>query len=136
MEYKLTFQEYNKALKKDKLLGLKCNDCGTVTCPPMMVCSNCASTNHEIVQLSGKGKIVTFTVVNVTSEGRENEVPYTIAMVELDEGPWIMGNLVDIDPRKVTMDVIGKRVKIGNRVFPGDHFSDVKEARPAFYFED
>lgn len=135
MEYRLTFQEYNKALKKDKLMGLKCKDCGTVTCPPMMVCANCASTNHEIVQLSGKGKIVTFTVVNVTSDGRENEVPYTIAMVELDEGPWIMGNLVDMDPRKVTMDVIGKRVKIGNRVFPGDKFSDVSEARPAFYFE-
>jgi uncharacterized protein len=135
MEYKLTFQEYSKALKKDKLMGLKCNDCGTITCPPLMVCAECASTNLEIVQLSGKGKIRTFTVVNVTAEGRENEVPYTLALVELDEGPWIMGNLVDIDPRKVTMDVIGKRVKIGNRVFPGDHFSDKSEARPAFSFE-
>lgn len=136
MEYKLTFQEYNKALKKNKLMGLKCTDCGTITCPPMMVCSNCASTNLEIVEMSGKGKIRTFTVVNIAPEGRENEVPYTIAMVELDEGPWIMGNLVDIDPRKVTMDVIGKRVKIGNRVFPGDHYSeDGGMARPAFSFE-
>ncbi|HWQ76961.1 MAG TPA: Zn-ribbon domain-containing OB-fold protein [Syntrophomonas sp.] len=136
MEYKLTFQEYNKALKKNKLMGLKCNDCGTITCPPMMVCADCASTNLEITEMSGKGKIVTFTVVNIAPEGRENEVPYTIAMVELDEGPWIMGNLVDMDPRKVTMDVIGKRVKIGNRVFPGDHYSeDGGMARPAFYFE-
>lgn len=136
MEYKLTFQEYSKALKKNKLMGLKCKDCGTITCPPMMVCSDCASTNLEIVEMSGKGKIVTFTVVNIAPEGRENEVPYTIAMVELDEGPWIMGNLVDMDPRKVTMDVIGKRVKVGNRVFPGDHYSeDGGMARPAFYFE-
>lgn len=136
MEYKLTWQEYNKALKKDKLMGLKCNDCGTYTCPPTMACCNCASTNHEIVEMSGKGKIVTFTVVNIAPEGRENEVPYTIAMVELDEGPWIMGNLVDMDPRNVTMDVIGKRVKIHGRIFPGDHYSEAGGmARPAFYFD-
>ncbi|HPT69964.1 MAG TPA: Zn-ribbon domain-containing OB-fold protein [Syntrophomonas sp.] len=136
MDYKLTFAEYSKALKKDKLMGLKCNDCGTVTCPPMMVCCNCASTNLEIVEMSGKGKIVTFTVVNIAAEGRENEVPYTIAMVELDEGPWIMGNLVDMDPRKVTMDVIGKRVATRGKFFPGDRYSENGGlARPAFYFE-
>jgi len=136
MEYKLTFQEYNKALKKDKLMGLKCNECGTLTCPPTMACSNCASTNLEIVELSGKGKIVSFTVVNIAAEGRENEVPYTISMVELDEGPWIMGNLVDMDPRNVTMDVIGKRVKTRGKLFPGDHYSEGGGlARPAFYFE-
>ncbi len=63
----------------------------------VMVCGACASTNHEIVQLSGKGKVVTFTTSFIASEGRENEVPYTIVTVELDEGPWIMGNLVSMD---------------------------------------
>lgn len=136
MEYKLTFKEYNKGLKQDKLLGLKCSDCGTVTCPPMMVCQKCAGTNCEISELSGKGKIATFTTSYIAAEGRENELPYTIVMVELDEGPWIMGNLVDIDPKKVTMEVIGKRVKLGNRVFPGDKFSAGEITRPAFSFED
>jgi len=132
MEYKLTWQEYNKALKKDKLMGLKCNDCGKFTCPPMMVCAECASTNHEIVQMSGKGNIVTFTTSYIAGEGRENEVPYTIVMVELEEGPWIMGNLVSMDPKKVSMDVIGKPVAMGNRVYPGDKFSNGDMARPAF----
>lgn len=136
MEYKLTFKEYNKSLKKDKLLGLKCNDCGTLTCPPMMVCGECTSMNHEISELSGKGKIVTFTTSYIAAEGRENEAPYTIVMVELDEGPWIMGNLVDMDPKKVTMDVIGKRVKLGNRVFPGDKFSAGDITRPAFSLDN
>jgi len=132
MEYKLTFKDYNKALKQDKLMGLKCTDCGTVTCPPMMVCAECASTNLEIVQLSGKGKIVTFTTSYIASEGRENETPYTIAMVELEEGPWIMGNLVSMDTKKVTMDVIGKPVQLGNRVYPGDKYSNGDMARAAF----
>jgi uncharacterized OB-fold protein len=132
VEYKLIFKDYNKALKQEKLLGLKCNDCGNITCPPMMVCAECASTNQEIVQLSGNGKITTFTTSYIAAEGRENEVPYTIVMVELEEGPWIMGNLVSIDPKKVTMDVIGKPVQFGSRVFPGDKHSNGDIARPAF----
>ncbi len=132
MDYKLTWQEYNKSLKKDKLLGLKCTDCGNITCPPMMVCAECASTNLEVVQMSGNGKITTFTISYIGGEGRENELPYTIVMVALDEGPWIMGNLVSMDPKKVTMDVIGKTVELGNRVFPGDKYSNGDMARPAF----
>ena len=134
MEYRLTFKEYSRALKQNRLLGLKCGGCGAVTCPPMMVCRECAGTDHEIVQLSGKGKIVTFTTTYVAPGGRENEVPYTIVMVELDEGPWIMGNLVDMDNRDVTMDVIGRKVRLSSRVYPGDAYSSGDAARPGFSF--
>ena len=136
MEYKLIFKDYNEALKKNKLLGLKCQDCGALIVPPKMACSKCASNNLEIIELGGKGKITTFTTVNVAAEGREGEVPYTIVMVELDEGPWIMGNLIDVDPSKTTMELIDKRVKMGHKVFPGDKYSAGAGARPLFSFED
>ena len=135
MEYKLTFKEYNEALKKDKLLGLKCKECGKINVPPKMVCGQCTSLDMEVVELSGKGNIQTFTTVFVAPEGREAEAPYTIVMVELDEGPWIAGNLIDIDPSKVTMELIGKRVKLGHKVFPGDKYSAGDMARPLFSFE-
>ena len=134
MEYKLTFKEYNEALKKDKLLGLKCKECGTVNVPPKMVCGQCTSLDMEVVELSGKGSIQTFTTVFVAPEGREAEAPYTVVMVELDEGPWIAGNLIDIDPRRATMELIGKRVKMGHKVFPGDKYSAGDMARPLFSF--
>ena len=89
----------------------------------------------EVVELGGKGNIKTFTTVFVAPEGREAEVPYTIVMVELDEGPWIVGNLIDIDPSKATMELIGKRVKLGHKVFPGDKYSAGDMARPLFSFE-
>lgn len=132
MEQKLTFKQYNEALKQDKLLGLKCKKCGTITVPPKMVCRKCASPDLEVMQLGGSGKIRTFTVVNVASEGREGEVPYIISMVELDEGAWIMGNLTGIEPAKTTIDIIGKRVKMGHNVFPGDKYSSGDGARPLF----
>lgn len=135
MEYKLTFKEYNKALKKNKLLGLKCNSCDAITVPPKMVCRKCASPDMDIVELSGNGKIETFTTVYVAAEGREGEVPYIIVLVALDEGPWIMGNLIDIAPSKATMELIGRRVKMGHKVFCGDKYSAGDGARPLFSFE-
>ena len=135
MEYKLAFKEYNEALKRDKLLGLKCKECGTINVPPKMVCGQCTSLNMEVVELSGQGNIQTFTTVFVAPEGREAEAPYTIVMVELDEGPWIMGNLTGIEPDKVTMELIGRRVKLGHKVFPGDKYSAGDMARPLFSFE-
>jgi uncharacterized OB-fold protein len=134
MEYKLTFKEYDKALKKNKLLGLKCKECKTITIPPKVVCRKCTSPNLDIIELKGSGTIQTFTTANVASEGRECEVPYIIVLVELDEGPWIMGNLIDIDPNKATMELIGKRVNLGCKVFPGDKYSAGSAARPIFSF--
>jgi uncharacterized OB-fold protein len=135
MEHKLTFNDYNEALKQNKLLGLKCKQCGAVTVPPKITCGNCASADLDIVELSGKGKIQTFTTVFVPPEGRESECPYVIVLVELDEGPWIMGNLTGIDPNKVTMDIMGKKVNMGHAVFPGDKYSAGDEARPLFSLE-
>ena len=136
MEYKLIFKDYSEALKQDKLLGLKCKECDAVIVPPKMVCLSCGSPNLDIVELAGKGEIQTFTVVNVAAEGREDEVPYIIVMVKLDEGPWIMGNLTGIDPGEATMEIIGKRVKMGHKVFGGDKYSAGEGVSPLFSFEN
>jgi len=101
-----------------------------------MTCQECASTDLEVTELSGEGKIVTYTVIYVAPEGRENETPYAVVLVELKEGPWIMGNLIDIDPARVGMELIGRQVKLGHKVFPGDKYSDGDAARPLFSFAD
>ncbi len=134
MKYVLTFKQWSDALKQDKIMALKCGSCGALTVPPKMVCSNCASSQLEPVTMKGTGKIRTFTSVFVPAEGREKECPYVIVMVELDEGPWIMGNLKGVDPAKTSMDLIGKSVKMGHEVFAGDKYSAGEGARPMFSF--
>ncbi len=135
MEHKLSFKDYNEALKQNKLLGLKCKQCGAITVPPKITCGQCTSTDIDIIELSGKGKIQTFTTVFVAPEGREDEVPYVIVLVELDEGPWLMGNLTGIEPDKATLEIIGKRVKMEHKVFPGDKYSAGDGASPLFSLE-
>ncbi len=140
MEYKLTYKAFNDTLKKsNKLLGLKCKDCGASTCPPKMTCQECGSTNLDITELSGKGKIATFTVSYVPGLGREAEAPIPIIMVELDEGPWILGNLAGTDPNRADMGLIGKRVELSSRsrLWPTDLYAAGPEfkgggARPVF----
>jgi len=134
MKYKIDFRTYSDSLKKNKLLGLKCQTCGTITCPPTMVCQECAGTDQEIIEMSGKGEIVTFTTTYVAPLGRETEAPYTIVMVKLEEGPWITGNLIDIDPARVNMDIVGRNVILGHKVYPGDLYAPGESARPLFSF--
>jgi hypothetical protein len=101
-----------------------------------MVCPACGSTDLQVVELKGKGKIMTFTSIFVVPEGREPECPYVIALVDLDEGAAIMGNLSSVDPNKVSTDLIGKKVKMsGNAVFAGDKYSAGEIARPLFSLE-
>ena len=132
MEHKLIFQDYNEALRQNRLLGLKCRACGAITVPPKIACRQCAGSELDVIELKGSGKIRTFTTVNVASEGREDEVPYTIVMVELDEGPWIMGNLEGIDPPNISMELIGKKVTMDNKMFDGDKYSAGESTRPIF----
>lgn len=88
MGYPLTYREFYESLKKGLLLALKCKSCGLLTTPPKICCAECGSTELEVVQLSGMGKIKTFTIIRVAPEGFEP--PYIVAMVELDEalGLW------------------------------------------------
>jgi uncharacterized protein len=120
MELKFTVKEYLAALKENKLLGLKCKECGFITTPPRLSCRKCAGQDSDIVELSGRGKIVTFTSVYVATQSRHGKTPYIVVMVELDEGPWIMGNLSGTDPSTASMELVDRRVTMNNTLITGD----------------
>ena len=132
MEHKITFKDYNEALKKNKLLGLKCAGCGAIIAPPRLACRQCGSTDLIPFDLSGKGTIQTLTVVNVPPEGRESSAPYVVVMVQLEEGPWIMGNLSGIAPQDANIDLIGRAVIIDKPVIAVDKYSGGEVAGPVF----
>ncbi len=123
--YKLTHAQYFEALREDRLLGLKCLDCNACTIPPKRTCQECGSTDIEPVSLSGLGAIVTFTVVRVPPEGLD--APYVVALVALDEGPWLMGMIGNIAPGEADVKLIGKKVKVGHKVMAGMKYTAVGE---------
>ncbi len=97
-------------LKKSKymLIGAKCDTCGQVFFPPRVVCVSCRSKGKlSDFQFSGNGTIESFTVIRIPPEGFERSAPYAIAIIRLDEGTSISGQVVgDIEDVE-----IGRRVK-------------------------
>ena len=135
MAIKLSFKEYDAALREGRLLGLKCG-CGDILCPPRGVCARCGNGDLEVVELSGKGKIASFTTLFVVAEGRDKELPYALAMVALDEGPYLIGRIDTNCPDKLDMSAIGKPVTTGHGVFSGDKYSAGDAAYPLFKIVD
>ena len=122
MEYTITADKYADALRQGKYLGLKCRVCGNFTVPPQKVCSSCQSEDMEIAELSRRGVVRSFTVIHTPAEGFTP--PYIVALVELNEGPWVTVNIVKFDPQKATMkNLIGKKGRIDFQEVPADMFS-------------
>ena len=62
------------------------------------------SDGVEWVQASGHGRVSSFTVIRrAVSKAYAAEVPYVIALIELDEGPTMMSNVVELDPESVAI---------------------------------
>jgi uncharacterized protein len=135
MDSKISVKEYLTALTENRLLGLKCRECGFITAPPRLACRKCGSHETDNVELGGKGKIVTFTVVHLPPENRRGQPPYLVVMVELDEGPWIMGNLSGLDPAKATLELIGRRIHMQNQPLPEGQKPE-NGVSPLFVLED
>ena len=89
-------QPFFDALKQRRLLIQRCTDCGNAYYYPRPFCPACLSSAVEWEQASGKGKLYSFVINHRAAPGFV--APYIIAVVELDEGPRMMSNLVDVEP--------------------------------------
>ena len=109
-------------LAKKKLMGMKCKKCGTCTFPPKPTCNKCGNTKLDWVEMSGKGKLHVYSVINYPGGEFQAIAPYAYGLVDLKEGiPYftlIRG--VDIkDPwagnKKLPIDVIASVEKVGTK---------------------
>lgn len=69
-----------------------CRDCGAPHFYPRSICPSCLSADLEWREASGRGKLHTYVINHRAAKGFE--APYVIAVVELDEGPRMLTNLV------------------------------------------
>ncbi|WP_188680321.1 Zn-ribbon domain-containing OB-fold protein [Thermogymnomonas acidicola] len=94
-----------------RLTGRRCGNCGRTYFPPRDVCPVCHRESigkMEPLELSGDGEIVSFTVVHEAPPAFQRQKPYILAVIRLDEGPCLTGQIVDCDPGDVQ---IGSRVR-------------------------
>ncbi len=94
-------------LEKEQIVGSKCKDCGLVFFPPRADCYQCLASNMEWFEVTGSGKLLTYSKLEYAPVGFENDLPYAIAV--LDYGDYkvfgrIAGDLAD-DEIQVGMEM-------------------------------
>lgn len=100
--------DFVKHLEEGRIVATKCKGCGKLYFPPRADCANCLSSEMEWTQLSGKGKLITYTTASFAPVGFEDEAPYTLALAELDEGVRVFTRLskdIREDEIKIGMDL-------------------------------
>jgi uncharacterized OB-fold protein len=91
--YAAQFWEFTK----DKELRLqKCSTCGKYRWPPSAICDGCLSEEYEWTELSGAGRVISWTTFH-RAYFPEYPAPHTNIVLELDEGPLFVAFPVGID---------------------------------------
>ena len=87
------------------IAGMRCASCGTDSAPPQPTCPYCGSDQGLTPgALPVTGRLYSYTIVHVPPEGRENESPYALAIVELDGGARISARIESNDFGRLAID--------------------------------
>ena len=125
---KVSFVAYTKVsdfavhLKDGRLMGSACSNCGATNFPPRADCADCLSGDFEYREVSGRGTVYTYSVIAAAPTGFDDEVPYTIVVVDLEEGGRLLAWLGDsIEPDDIQ---IGMFVQVVPQIF--DEVEEIK----------
>lgn len=107
-----TIQPDNKpfweGIERQELIFQKCGDCGALRHPPQPVCSKCRSLNVAWEPSSGKGKIHSMVTYH-ESPHPGLKAPYSVVLIEMEDGVNMVSNMVDIQPKDIK---IGMQVEV------------------------
>ncbi|HEV8472472.1 MAG TPA: Zn-ribbon domain-containing OB-fold protein [Methylomirabilota bacterium] len=99
---------YWDGLKQGRLMLPKCGACGQTFFYPRVVCPECQSRNITWIQSTGRGRLHSFGIAHQSfNKAFKVAPPYVLAMIELEEGPRMLSNLIDVkaDPAVVKCDM-------------------------------
>ena len=74
--------DFIEHLQQGKIMGTKCKKCGIQFFPPRADCYQCLSSDMEWFEVTGTGKLVTYSKLQYGPVGFENDLPYCIAVVD------------------------------------------------------
>jgi len=99
-------QPFWDAARRHELVVQRCRPGSHLFFYPREYCPVCLSGELEWVAVSGRGRLYSHTVVNQPGDPRfQSRIPYVYAVVQLDEGPRMVSNLVDCAPEDARVDM-------------------------------
>jgi uncharacterized OB-fold protein len=96
--------DFWEAANDGRFLLRECGNCGERRLYPRDACPNCWETEATDLDSEGTGTIVSFSIAHrPKDESFAVDVPYVVAIIELDDGPQLLSNIVDCAPDDVTI---------------------------------
>ena len=87
--------------REGELRVQKCSNCGHIR-HLSPACPQCLKAEHEWVAASGRGTVYSWIVVHQRyNRAFEEDLPYNVTIVELDEGPRMVTSLVDVENQDI-----------------------------------
>jgi uncharacterized OB-fold protein len=90
-ETPFTVDQFYKFLTQKKIMAAKCQKCGKIHLPPRPLCDNCYSQQFEWINVSGKGKLLTYTIISIAPQQFQDLTPYAVGIVQLENNLRIPG---------------------------------------------
>ena len=78
--------DFVKHLEEGKIMATRCGKCGKLYFPPRADCQDDLQMNMKWEDLSGRCKLLTYTTAHFAPTGFQDDLPYTIALVQCEEG--------------------------------------------------
>lgn len=108
-ETPFTISSFYKFASEKRLMAAKCTECGTEFLPPKPMCTKCFSTNLKWIEVDGKGKLLTYTIIHIAPEQFQDMTPYIVGIVEFKNGFRLPGIIRGVKPGIIK---IGMSLKI------------------------
>lgn len=98
-------RHYWEGARAGELRLQRCEDCALAYFPPRPFCPACSSRNVAVFAASGRGRLHSYIINELGAPGRTP--PYAVAIVELDEGPRMMANILECPqtPEALVLDM-------------------------------
>jgi uncharacterized OB-fold protein len=100
-----TIEQFCKKLGEGRLMAGRCRKCGKIEFPPRPVCDGCYATDFEWVELSHKGRLLTYTIIHVAPQQFQAMAPYAVGIAEFEHGLKIPGMITDIAVEKLQIGI-------------------------------
>jgi len=110
-------REFYTALGRDELAGSTCKNCGHKVVPARVICPECSHADMKPTLFSGKGRLAAYTVIHVpptamAEAGYSVKNPYCVGIVELEEGPRVSAQILDVDMANPDQIGIGRELSM------------------------
>lgn len=113
-------EEFTKFLKDGLIKGKKCNKCNVFYFPPRSECPQCMGSDLEWLETKGTGTLLTYTTIHAAPTGFDDIVPYTIGLIDLDEGGRILATIENLDEGEIE---IGMKLKAVPKTLENDRIT-------------